>query len=94
MFNGKTKRALEFLSCDCKGNQLSSNDFVDVPANTAVQNVLKSKHPPAAPLYRNTLIINSDPVIFEALDGAVIRAAALHTTSAAEPSGLDAYRWR
>ena len=34
------------------------------------------------------------PVIFEALDGALIRTAALHTHGAAEPSGLDAFGWR
>ena len=34
------------------------------------------------------------PVIFEALDGSVIRAAALRTSGSAGPSGLDAYGWR
>ena len=31
------------------------------------------------------------PVIFEALDGSVIRAAALRASGAAGPSGVDAY---
>ena len=34
------------------------------------------------------------PVIFEALDGALIRNAALRTRGAAGPSGLDAFGWR
>ena len=33
-------------------------------------------------------------MIFEALDGAVIRNAALRTRGAAGPSGLDAFGWR
>ena len=33
------------------------------------------------------------PMIFEALDGALIRNAALRTRSAAGPSGLDAFGW-
>ena len=34
------------------------------------------------------------PVIFEVLDGALIRNAALRTRGAAGPSGLDAFGWR
>ena len=34
------------------------------------------------------------PVIFDALDGSVIHAAALCTSGSAGPSGLDAYGWR
>ena len=33
-------------------------------------------------------------MIFDALDGTVIRSAALRTQGSAGPSGLDAYRWR
>ena len=33
-------------------------------------------------------------VIFYALDGSAIRAAALRTSGAAGPSGMDAYGWR
>ena len=34
------------------------------------------------------------PVIFDALDGALIRGVALRTQGAAGPSGLDAFSWR
>jgi len=56
--------------------------------------------PSAAPLYPECMDTNSDsslvyhPIIFEALDGSVMRAAALHTSGSAGPSGLDAYGWR
>ena len=36
----------------------------------------------------------SYPIIFDALDGPVIRAAALHTSGTAGLSGVDAYGWR
>ena len=35
-----------------------------------------------------------DPVIFDVLDGPVIKAAALRTSGAAGPSGIDAHGWR
>jgi len=34
------------------------------------------------------------PVIFDPLDGHVIRAVALRTSGAAGPSGVDAHSWR
>lgn len=62
--------------------------------------VLKGKHPPAVPVHHECLITDSDPalayhpVIFEALDGSVIHAAALRTSGAVGPLGVDAYGWR
>ena len=51
-----------------------------------------------APLHPNT-IINEDPpdihpVLFESLDAAMIRSAALKTSGSAGPSGLDSLAWR
>ena len=66
---------------------------------TTVREVLRSKHPPATPTHHEHLIIDCastpahHPVIFEALDGSVIRAAALQTSGAVGPSGVDAYGW-
>ena len=100
MFNGKTKNALDMLSGRGKGRLLHLSEIVDTKENKTVRDVLETKHPSAAPLYPECLDTNSDsslvfhPIIFEALDGSVIRAAALRTSGSAGPSGLDAYGWR
>ena len=76
------------------------SEVTDAKENTTVRDVLENKHPSAAPLYPECLDTNTDsflvyyPVIFEALDGSVIHAAALHTSGSEGPSGLDAYGWR
>jgi len=66
-----------------------------------VRDVLESKHPPAAQLFHECLdatacdpFLLSHPIIFDALDGTVIQAAALHNSGSAGPSGLDVYGWR
>ena len=100
MFDGKTKRALDMLSGERKGRLLHLFDVVNVEENTTVRAVLESKHSAAAPPYPECLDTTFDsslvyyPIIFEALDGSVIRAAALHTSGSAGPSGVDAYGWR
>jgi len=74
-----------------KFSKSNLNDFVDLPANITVRDVLQSKQPSAASLYCGSLITSTDPtlsnhnVIFEALDGVVICAAALHFTCATGP---------
>ena len=100
MFDGKTKRALDILSGQGKGRLLHLSEIVNAEKNTTVRDALESKHPSAAPLYPDCLDTTSDsslayhPTIFDALDGSVIRAAALHTSGSAGPSGVDAYGWR
>ena len=66
---------------------------------TTVRNELLKKHPLGQPAHANALlhpIIPSPihPVVFECLDGASIRSAALHTNGSAGPSGVDAKGWR
>ena len=69
------------------------------PSWTVCDELLK-KHPKGQPAYSAALKSldgcgeRFHPVIFEALDGALIRNAALHTRGAAGPSGLDAFGWR
>ena len=64
-----------------------------------LRDILESKHPPAQPAHPDD-IIHSDippsvhPIVFDSLDAATIRSAALHTNGAAGPSGLDAHCWR
>ena len=74
------------------------NEFVGSTGKT-VCDLLVDKHPPAEPLHTGCLISDSTvpdyhPVIFDDLDGNVVREAALHTSGAAGPSGVDAYGWR
>ena len=101
MFEGRTKVALQLLAGKHNGGVLNLDDKVDSgPHAHSVRDVLKSKHPPAQPLHLNCLLPNwgnppvSHPVVFNALDGCVIRSAALRTTGAAGPSGMDARCWR
>jgi len=65
-----------------------------------VYNELLKKHPPGKPPHpeflKPLLGCGSDfqPVIFDAVDGTVIRSAALQTQDSAGPTGLDVYGWR
>ena len=58
------------------------------------------KHPPKQPLKeetivnRNTPVIEPHPIIFEQIDGELIRSTALKMDGAAGPSGLDAAAWK
>jgi len=60
------------------------------------------RHPPTVPLHTDCLISDSSIstvpdyhlVIFDGFDGSVVHEAVLHTSEAAEPSGVDAYGWR
>ena len=96
MFQGKTKAALRLLSDQNKGGLLHLDDPVD--GKGSVREVLTAKHPPSQPAHPDT-IINDDPkevhpVLFESLDATAIKSAALHTSGAAGPSGIDALGWR
>ena len=96
MFQGKTKAALRLLSDQNKGGLLHLDDLVD--GKGSVREVLTAKHPPSQPAHPDT-IINDDPkevhpVLFESLDATAIKSAALHTSGAAGPSGIDALGWR
>ena len=92
MFDVKIKSAL-------RGKCLHLNDAMEANRTTTVQDILESKHPPTASQHPECLNTNTDsslsyyPVIFDALDGSVICAAALCTLGAAGPSGVDAYGW-
>ena len=96
MFQDKTKAALCLLSEQSKGGVLHLDDSVET--ENGQRRVLLEKHPPNQPVHHDALINDDNPdvhlVLFEFLDAAVIRSAALHTTGAAGPSGLDALAWR
>lgn len=73
------------------------NEIVDLAEGITVQEVLKTEHPPAAPIHHECLITDYAstpahyPAIFEALDVPVVHAAALRASGAAGSSGVDAY---
>ena len=99
MFRGKTGAALDLLSHKGTGGVLHVNDPVtkDDPTSPFVLDVLKSKHPAAQPASAEALLSDCQdppivhPVIFDQIDASSIRSAALSTTDAAGPSGLDAH---
>ena len=92
MFEGKTKAAIRLLTEDAKGGVLCLSDHVDT--NRTVKDVLIDKHPSGQPAHPESMIKDDPPevhpVLFESIDASMIRSAALRTTGAAGPSGLDA----
>ena len=67
---------------------------------TSVLEALKSKHPPGQPASASAIPnlgeVHNDihPVVFDLIDASKIRSAALQTSGAAGPSGIDAKGWR
>ena len=72
----------------------------DKGESPTVLEALRSKHPAGQPASADSLLPTggeSDdvhPVIFDRINASLIRAAALRTTGAAGPSGIDAKGWR
>ena len=63
-----------------------------------VCDILKSKHPEAAPLHEDAVLPGNPsppphPVCFKALMREVVQKASLHTFGSAGPSGVDAESW-
>ena len=101
MFVGNTKAALRLITEQNKGEVLRLDDLVNTPNSSPqkVRDILESKHPSAQPPHPDSVIPTEvpppiHPIVFDALDTATIRTAALHTNGAAGPSGLDAHCWR
>ena len=100
MFQGRNQGALQLFSNKGKGGllRLGNTTDADDPYSPMVKEVLKEKHPPAAPSTPGSLIngIPPDlhPVIFDSIDSSLIRSCALNTRGAGGPSSLDALTWR
>ena len=100
MFQGKTKAALELLGNQEKGGVLQLDD--QVPSGPcgpkSVREILKEKHPSGQPADPESLVLDDahpvHDIVFDCIDASLIRAAALKTSGAAGPSGIDAYGWR
>ena len=97
MFQGKVKAALRLLSSNSWGNFLLLSAKV---GDSTVLDELKKKHPCSSPINYDALIDPKLPssetcheVIFEGLDGVVIRNSCLKTDGAVGPSGIDAAGW-
>ena len=92
---GKLGSALCMLVEELNGGPLQLDEHI---SNERVHDILKSKHPEAAPLHEDTMLPGNPsppphPVRFEALTREVVRKASLHTFSSAGPSGVDAESW-
>ena len=102
MSHGDVKAAIALLDSDDRSGAPMGLDAPLVsedPSWTVCDELLK-KHIKGQPAHSAALKSldgcgkRFHPVIFEALDGALIRNAALRTRGAAGPSGLDAFGWR
>lgn len=102
MSKGNTKAALRSLSKDSSGSVLKLGDTVPAPegAQASILHILKSKHPPGGPPTADSIVGGAHnpptvhPVMFDSIQGMTIRSAALRTSGAAGPSGIDARGWR
>ncbi len=106
MFEGNVKPAIRLLSQSDKGQPLALDDLIDTSSSQpeVVRDILHRKHPPAQPASPDSLIspyppspddlINPHPVIFDQLDGDLIKKCALRTNGSAGPSVLDAAAWK
>ena len=103
MFLGNVHGALNFLSRNTSGLPLKLEDVIQTKEGTteSVLYILESLHPEGKPLATEALLsctlpnaLPADPVIFEAIDGNMIKSTALHCKGSAGPSGVDARAWR
>ena len=95
MFEGKTGNAISLSECG-RSSLLHPSNVTD--NGRSIYDILKDKHPAAAPLNEDSIIRgsppDSHPVIFDSIDAALVRSVSLHTSGAAGPSGVDVWAWR
>ena len=103
MSNGNVKSALRILSDRDKGNILSLDQPADPHSPSAsVHDVLIAKHPPPGPVCRESILLSDTPppthaphpVIYDSIDGHLIRRSSFKVHGAGGPSGVDAISWR
>ena len=103
MMLGKTKSALQFLFRKADEGILKLDDHI--PSNEGrsctVRQLLQELHPVGKDPDPESLMssscqdsLPSDPILFEALDGALIQQVARQCNGSAGPTGLDVHAWR
>ena len=96
------KAALKLLRDKPSTGTLSLDQLVPAPNGgcVTVLDALKSKHPSAEPVggdavcSRPPSTLYSHPILFEKIDGPLIRSVVLKMDGAAGPSGLDTAIWK
>ncbi len=91
VFEGKISAATRLLSVYPKGSLLHLDDTFD---NKSVKENLLEKQLSHPDSLSSDTPPDCHPVLFESIDGSLIRSTALRTSGAAGPSGLDAFHWR
>ena len=102
MMEGKVRAALRIVTGSCGGGLLPLDQIADPESDTleTVRDVLLKKHPPKQPLSVSCLLqpdfqpLEPHPVMFESIDGQLIRNTVLKMDGAAGPSGLDSAAWK
>ena len=97
MMRGKVRAALRMVSDHGSAGVLRLEEEID---GKPVRDVLKEKHPAAQAACSAALLslvdntVETHPVLFERIDGDLIRSTALKVQGSAGPSGMDATGWR
>ena len=103
MLNGNVRGAIRLLSEDRSKGVLTLSEAVGEKDQRTVREVLRAKHPDAAPIDPEAILPPDQesgvttpfhPVLFHRLTGDLMRRMALRTEGAAGPSGIDAAGWR
>ena len=103
VMEGKMRAALRLLSQDNNGGPLPLDSQVEANGtHKSVRDILQEKHP-SQQHAKLTALIDPDtqqptnephPILFEKIDGQLIRGMALRTDGTAGPSGMDAAAWK
>ena len=104
MMEGRVKAALRLISNDNNGGPLDLDSHVESGSSPTtletVREALLKIHLPKQPLKPSAIISpgthvhEPHPVLFETIDGPLIRRTILMMDGAAGPSGLDAAAWK
>ena len=98
MMTGKVKAAIRLLSDE--GHGVLSIDEIATPEGDSVRDVLLMKHPQGQPPHPSAIVSSSmspdglHSILFDSLNGDLIRRSALKSDGSSGPSGIDAAGWK